>query len=151
MRKNFNFKAEWAVAIQMLGKDIRLCVYQIILTMGLHDVSLDDAMAANGVAVSDSEAMNLLVSVEKVLMRRRRARERAAARRLAKNAVKTPANDTCISESSDSGIAESAVAMVPISHGTEEPAAHDMADDTIIPTSPRRRRHKHKKRRCHKR
>jgi len=93
MRKNFNFKAEWAVAIQMLSADMRLCVYQIILTMGLHDVSLDNAIATNGVTISDSDALNLLINVEKILTSRRRARERAAARRLAR-ATETRGNNT---------------------------------------------------------
>jgi len=127
MRTNFNFKAEWAVAIQMLSADIRLSVYETILSMGLHDISLADALAANGTVINDEDAMNLLSNVEKVLTRRRRARERAAARRRAqKTDEKTVENIPEVSDVSTSEVSDG---------------------KTLTNTSaPRRHRHKHKKR-----
>jgi len=157
MRKNFNFKAEWAVAIQMLRADMHLTVYQVILTMGLHDVSLEEAVAANNAVISDPDAMNLLLNVEKILTRRRRARERAAARRLAR-AANTPAPaantpvpavvNTPVKANSTAKPASTATEPAPISATDNNPAPsitdHTPADAT--PTPPRHRRHKHKKR-----
>jgi len=155
MRKNFNFKAEWAVAIQMLRADLRLCIYQIILTMGLNDVSLEEAIAENGAAISDSEAINLLINVEKVLARRRRARERAAARRLARAAAgNNPENNTNPEHTTSHGNSGHTPAVETREteiHGatavTDAAPPSDSAKNTgPAPNTPRRRRHKHKKR-----
>jgi len=138
MRTNFNFKAEWAVAIQMLSADIRLRVYEIILSMGIHDISLADALADGGMEIADEDAMNLLISVEKVLARRRRARERAAARRLAKSTAEN------INEKSNENTEEKNVtASEPVSISCKPTIT---ADAMTSDTKPRHRRHKHKKR-----
>jgi len=135
MRKNFNFKAEWAIAIQSLHVDMRLCVYQIILTMGLNDVSLDDAIAANGAVIHDQESMALLADVEKILIRRRRARERAAARRLAKSTQlsPSPSPETTTTETTS-----------PEATSPDTPSPDTTTE--AISIIPRHRRHKHKKR-----
>jgi len=158
MRKNFNFKAEWAVAIQSLGADIRLCVYQVILTMGLHEMSLSEALAVDGVVINDDDAMNLLVGVEKVLARRRRARERAAARRIAKNAAlnmdKSAEKDDVMASPVAGGNSRSLTNADNPDHEITDCSVHNPgdavaqspADSMTSPAPTRRRRHKHKKR-----
>jgi len=81
MRTNFNFKSQWLEAVNSVDASFRLMVFQVISFMGIQDVDLDEALSALGVVVDDDGVMALLLDVDKVLRRRRRARERAALRR----------------------------------------------------------------------
>jgi len=140
MRKNFNFKAEWAIAIQTLCTDLRLRVYQVIITMGFNDMSLDEALADMNVAISDSEALNLLAEVDKVLKRRRRARQRAAARRLEKATASCKAADVHCCGSSAQNTLD--ITANPDYTTTDVNSA---ADITTPPAPTLKHRHKYKK------
>jgi len=150
MRTNFNFKAEWAVAIQMLSADIRLSVYETILSMGLHDISLADALDANGTVINDEDAMNLLINVEKVLTRRRRARERAAARRRAtaeNNRISGNASGSSNDNAQPTPVIDT---KAPIAHSDTNPDT-DHGANSVMPThdgpvkkTGHKRRHKRK-------
>jgi len=90
MRKNFNFKADWTLAVANLDMQFRLQVYSIIMYMGFHDVDLAEAMADLAFDITDARCLELLTGVEKVLRRRRRARVRAALRRQASRQIAPP-------------------------------------------------------------
>jgi len=130
MRTNFNFKAEWMLAIDSLDADCKLIVFQIISIMGLHDVDIDEAFDIAGLATDDIEdvdALKLLNDVEKVMRRRRRARQRAAMKRLAAKNAKAD-DEKITGNNNNSGT------TVQTSDGMTTPPA----------TAPKRRRNKHR-------
>jgi len=145
MRKYFNFKADWMLAIENLPADCRLAVFQIISVMGLHDVDIDEALSIEGIAVDNADAMALLAEVEKVMRRRRRARQRAALRRKAiANADK---GADCNDNNSCEQAADVDAAVIDSSTQTAGSATTYVDNITNVNSSLKKESHKRHKRR----